>query len=439
MSEKAVLIVTYYWPPSGGAAVQRWLSFANKLAQQGITVHLLTVDPQYATYQLYDESLVNQIDTRINVHTTKTFEPFGLYKVIFGKNSIPKPAFSDETKPSFLKKASRFVRGNFFIPDPRKGWKPYAVKKATDLIKEHNIRTVITAGPPHSTHFIGKELKEKLPVKWIADFHDLWTDVIYYNMLYHLPIVKRKDLHFERLILESADTIITVGDKYKQKLLQKSTRITPDKIHVLRIGYDETIFNSVSKPVSSATNFIITYTGSIADFYEPEVFLRALKNIIIKHPKIPFCLRFVGILSAGIRENIQQLGLDTILEEVGYVSHKRSIQYLLESTVLLLVNPVTKDEEMVIPGKVYEYLAAQKPIINITKTSAETAQLIEQCQAGKTFDRQMQKEIELHLEQLIHEWNKRHALNLEGNAEKIHVFSRLEISNQLIKTIESNL
>ncbi|HYH14372.1 MAG TPA: glycosyltransferase, partial [Flavisolibacter sp.] len=412
MSEKNILIITYYWPPSGGAAVQRWLSFSNKLVQQGISVHLLTVDPKYATYQLYDESLLNQIDHRIQIHTTKTFEPFGLYKVLFGKNSIPKPAFSDEVKPSLLKKASRFVRGNFFIPDPRKGWKPYAVKKAFELIEKHGIKTVITAGPPHSTHFIGNALKEKIAIKWIADFHDLWTDVIYYNLLYHLPIVKRKDRQLERLILESADIIITVGEKYKEKLLQKSDRIEPNKIHVLRIGYDETIFNSISKPTTPSTQFTITYTGSIADFYEPEVFFRALKQIKQNYPQVQFCLRFVGVLSAGIRENIKKLQLDTILDEVGYVSHKRSIQYLLESTLLLLVNPITKDEEMVIPGKVYEYLAAQKPIVNITKTSAETAQLIEQCAAGKTFDRNMQGEIEYHLEQLVLNWQKKQTLDI---------------------------
>jgi glycosyltransferase involved in cell wall biosynthesis len=430
-----ILIITYYWPPSGGAAVQRWLSFANKLVQQGLTVHLLTVDPKYATYQLFDESLVNQIDPRIHVHTTKTFEPFGLYKFLFGKNSIPKPAFSDETKPSILKKASRFVRGNFFIPDPRKGWKPYAVKKATALIKEHHIKTIITAGPPHSTHFIGKELKEMHSVKWIADFHDLWTDVIYYNMLYHLPIVKQKDRQLERLILESADKIITVGDKYKQKLLQKSTYISSDTIDVLRIGYDETIFKSVTAPRSSSNTFTITYTGSIADFYEPEVFLKAFQNITTKHPEISFRLRFVGVLSAGIRIKINQLGLNPILDEVGYVSHKRSIQYLLESTILLLVNPVTKDEEMVIPGKVYEYLAAQKPIINITKPTAETALLIEECEAGRTFDRHMQNELESYLESLLQVWRQKHTLDLKGNAEKIQVFSRVEISKQLLKTL----
>jgi glycosyltransferase involved in cell wall biosynthesis len=434
MSENNVLIITYYWPPSGGAAVQRWLSFANELVQQGVKVHLLTVDPKYATYQLYDTSLLEQVDSSIQVHTTKTFEPFGLYKLFFGKNSIPKPAFSDETKPSLLKKASRFVRGNFFIPDPRKGWKPYAVKKGLALMDQYQIKTIITAGPPHSTHFIGKALKEKTNCKWIADFHDLWTDVIYYDMLYHLPIVKKIDKQLERQILESADLVITVGDKYKQKLLGKTDDITPDKIKVLRIGYDERVLESSRISANTSTHFTITYTGSIADFYHPEVFLKAIKNVIANHPTTPFCLRFVGVLSAGIKEQIKQLGLDTILEEAGYVSHKRSVQYLFESTVLLLVNPVTKDEEMVIPGKLYEYLAAQKPIINITKLNAETASVIANSQAGKTFDRSMQRELEDYLNGLVNQW-KTMPLDLVNNADTISGYSRRQIAKYLVQLL----
>src|SRR6187200_2793343 len=123
MKNKNILIVTYYWPPSGGSAVQRWLSFANKLSEKSFKVHVLTVDEAYATYQLRDESLKQQINPNIRVHTTKTNEPFKFYTLLFGKNSIPKPAFANETAPSLLKKISRFIRGNFFIPDPRKGWK----------------------------------------------------------------------------------------------------------------------------------------------------------------------------------------------------------------------------------------------------------------------------------------------------------------------------
>ena len=430
---KKVLIITYYWPPSGGAAVQRWLSFANKLSQKGWQVHLLTVDEKYATYQLRDESLKEQVDPNIKVHTTETKEPFKLFTSLFGKKSIPKPAFSNESNPSLLKKTFRFIRGNFFIPDPRKGWKKFAVTKAIELIDSENIDRVITAGPPHSTHFIGKQLKERKNIFWLVDFHDLWTDVIYYNQLYHLPFIKKKDAQLERLILESADLITTVGDKYKQKLLSKSSKISVDKVEILRIGYEETLFDNVEP--NQQNEFIITYTGSIADFYKPEVFIQALKNVRGKFADVPMKLRFVGVLSEGIKKQIINAGLENVLDAIDYVPHKQSVEFLKASTALLLVNPVTKDEEMVIPGKVYEYLAAQKPIINITKRTSETAKIIEQANAGKTFDRQMQKELENYLEGLIEKWKVSKNLDL-SNKQNVFKYSREAISSRLIDLLQ---
>lgn len=432
-----VLIITYYWPPSGGAAVQRWLSFANNLAEAGIKVHVLTVHEHFATYQLSDESLQAKIHKAITVHKTKTVEPFTIYKRLFGNNSIPKPAFSNESNPSFLKKAARFIRGNLFIPDPRKGWRKFAVAKALSIIDQYQIDKVITAGPPHSTHLIGRDLKTKAGIHWIADFHDLWTDVIYYNMLYHLPWVKRIDLDLERMILESADSIITVGEKYKQKLLSKSEKIRTNKITVLPIGYEDTIIDS-SLSKSASQEFVITYTGTIGDFYEPQVFINALKNVRTKFPGIPIRLRFVGVLATGIKENIIAAGLGAILDEVGYVPHEQSIEFLYQSTVLLLVNPVTKDEAMVIPGKVYEYMAVRKPIINITRTNAETASIIEGCGSGRTFDRTMQQQLEEYLEELIIEWQKSQSLPALDNEGCVLRYSRFELTKKLMQLLTND-
>jgi glycosyltransferase involved in cell wall biosynthesis len=432
---KTVLIITYYWPPSGGAAVQRWLSLSNKLAQNGWQVHLLTVDEKWATYQLRDESLTATIHPSIIVHKTKTFEPFGLYKSLFGKNSIPKPAFANETAPSLAKKAARFVRGNLFIPDPRKGWKRYAIPKALELIDSYGIKNVITAGPPHSTHFTGEALKNQRHIKWIADFHDLWTDVIYYNMLYHLPVVKSWDRALEKRILEGADVVLTVGEKYKQKLLQKSHQLKSEKIGVLRIGYDETLFE-MAVDFPKTDKFTITYTGSMADFYQPQVFFKALSSIVKKHGTDCLRLRFVGVFSGGIKASIEAEGLVPIFEETGYIPHQQSIAYLLQSDALLLVNPVTKDEAMVIPGKLYEYLAAQKPIINITTKAAETATIIAACHSGETFERTEQKALEAYLEALFKEWRETGKNNQQGNNSLIAGYSHGVIAVDLIKHLE---
>ncbi len=430
---KNILIITYYWPPSGGAAVQRWLSFANLLAEEA-NVYVLTVDEKKATFQLRDESLVGRVHPAIKVHTTTTREPFGLFTFLFGKGSLPKPAFSNETNPSFLKKASRFVRGNLFIPDPRKGWKPFAVNAAEQLIARVNFDSVITAGPPHSTHFIGEALKQKHGLFWIADFHDLWTDVIYYDMLYHLPPVKRADRLLEKRILEGADLILTVGDKYKEKLLSKSANLSPDKIEIIRIGYDEQLFAHRKVSVDQ-TEFVITYTGTIADYYKPEVFIEAFSQVVKKFSDVPFRLRFAGVLAGSIRSEIKAAGLLSITEDMGYLSHEDAVQLLFSSTLLLLVNPVTKDEEMVIPGKLYEYLAARKPIINITKATAETSGIIAACKSGQTFERSKRTELIEYLERLVIEWKEKGSLDLPAANYAVMSYSRKAIVQHLRKLI----
>lgn len=419
---KPVLIITYYWPPSGGSAVQRWLSFANELASLGHAVHVLTVHPTWATYQLYDESLVQQIHPSVQVHTTKTREPFAVYKKLFGKGSIPAPAFANETAPSLTKKIMRAIRGNLFIPDPRRGWKAFALPAAENLIAQHHIATVITAGPPHSTHFIGLSLKQKNAVKWIADFHDLWTDVIYYRMLYHLPIVKRWDKGLERKILETADLVVTVGEKYRQKLLGKSAAIAPEKIKILPIGYDASLFTNVGQDLKSTQNFTVTYTGSMADFYQPQVFFDAVAALP-DAVRSTVRLVFAGVLAAGIKAYVRAAGLQQQFEEKGYLPHTEAVRLLRASDALLLVNPVTTDEAMVIPGKLYEYLAAHRPIINITVPDAETATIIADCSAGKTFSRTEQEAITDYLLQLIN--SKQNSVNaMPSNIHKVSRYSR---------------
>src|SRR4051812_38322953 len=144
LKNKKLLLINYYWPPSGGPAVQRWLSLTAELASLGWVVWVLTVDEKYATFQMHDEDLIKKVSPAIQVIKTKTIEPFEFYKLIFGRKSIPAPGFSNEANPSVIKKIMRFIRGNFFIPDPRKYWKRFAEKKAQEIINDQQIEVVIT-------------------------------------------------------------------------------------------------------------------------------------------------------------------------------------------------------------------------------------------------------------------------------------------------------
>ena len=155
-----VLIITYYWPPSGGAGVQRWLKFSKYLPEFGWDPVILTVDPEYAAYPVIDNSLNFDISSSVEVHKTPAIDYFNIYNK--DKSKIPAAGFANTGERSFNDKIFRFIRGNFFIPDPRRGWNSYASKKACELIETKGINHVITTSPPHSTQLIGLKIKKNI-------------------------------------------------------------------------------------------------------------------------------------------------------------------------------------------------------------------------------------------------------------------------------------
>jgi glycosyltransferase involved in cell wall biosynthesis len=258
-----VLIVTYYWPPSGGAGVQRWLKFSKYLPEFGWEPIILTVDPEYAAYPVTDFSLNDDIPASIKVVTTPATNYFSIYKK--DKSKIPTAGFANNIDNTFKGKLLRFVRGNFFLPDPRRGWNKYAFKKACELIEAEGIRHIITTSPPHSTQLIGLNLKKKYRfIKWTVDLRDPWTDIYYYKQFYPTLISKAVDVRYEIRVLKRADNIITVGESLKTLFSSKVNNIEK-KIRVITNGYDESDFKEVPKVIPK--RFTITYVGTLSDIY----------------------------------------------------------------------------------------------------------------------------------------------------------------------------
>ena len=428
-----ILIVTYYWPPSGGPAVQRWLAFTKLLAEKGMSVHVLTVEEESANYPAIDKSLELQVSPSIKVYKTKTAELYWVYKKYVGKGKAPSAGFANEGKPGVMQNISRFVRGNFFIPDARKSWNKFAIAKAAEIIQLEKIDLVITAGPPHSTHLIGIEIQKRFSLPWIADFHDAWTDVWYYDKLMHTAVAAGIDKNLERKVLEKADRVFTVGQLLKKTLAAKSDLIGEKKIDVISMGYDEKEFSTSSQPPKD--EFVITYTGTIDSSYEPEIFFLAIKHIREKFIEIKYKMRFAGILAEGLKNKIVDLGLSDILDEEGYVPHQKSIEYLLNSTALLLVSPKVKSEEIIIPGKIYEYLASHKPVINIGSLGCDSARIISECEAGKNFDRNMYAELVDWLEELSIQWRSNPDLDLKNSNSNYLHYSRTREAERVHKVI----
>ncbi|MFN5317858.1 MAG: glycosyltransferase family 4 protein [Bacteroidia bacterium] len=374
---KRVLVITYYWPPSGGAGVQRWLKFVKYLPQFGIEPIVLTVDANVAAYPVMDATLCAEVAKETKVFTTQATDYFKWYRKFTGKKELPTGGIGPAHDRSFKHKLMAFIRGNFMLPDPRKGWNSFAYKKAVQLIRDLNIDTVITTSPPHSTQLIGLKLKQQLHIRWIADLRDPWTDIYYYNQFYHTPLAKWMDKNYERTVVENADKIITVSADLARIYASKTTKNISEKIHIIPNGFDETDFESAQPQTDVEPN--ITYTGTLSDEYPLHGFITALQEL-----GSDVKLRFVGKISQSQQEGLAKT--PSKIEYISHVPHRQSIEFLQQAGILLLVIPQVENNKGIITGKFFEYLASGKPVLAIGPVDGDLADLIKETQCGKIFD-----------------------------------------------------
>ena len=427
---KKVLIITYYWPPSGGAGVQRTLHFAKYLGDYNCIPYLLTVDPAYASYPVIDESLKSIVPSNLNVTYTKSFEALNILSAVAGKDKVPYGGFTNQKKSSFFQDVLKWIRGNFFIPDARVGWVKYATQKAAELIREHQIDCILISSPPHSSQLIGLKLKKEFPhLKWVADLRDPWTDIYYYKELLHTNWAKKKDLALEKKVLERADSILVVSSYIKYAFAEKSLKVNVDKINVLPNGFDENDF--LIEESKSDDKFYITYVGTMADSYKPAVFFEALSKLITANNLDHLVFRFVGSVPQHIKEQLQELKINA--EFIGHVKHQEAVKFMKQTNLLLLVIPDAPGAEGILTGKLFEYLGAKKRIIGIGPSNGDAATILKECNAGVMFDRSDKNGLFKFLfEEIVND--NRHQLN----NEEVKKYTRKQLANQL-STIISNL
>lgn len=420
---RKVLIVTYYWPPSGGAGVQRWLKFTKYLPDLGIKPFVVTVDKDSASYPVIDESLEKDIHPEVTVVRTKTTEPFDFYKKFTRRKQIPFAGFANDRKEKFSQKVFRFIRGNFFIPDARKGWNAHALKACREIIEREKIDVIITSSPPHSTQLIGIKLKQLFPgIKWIADLRDPWTDIYYYSKLLHTPVAKEIDRRLEKKVIEACDEAIVVSHFIKQQFLKKSSAIAETKFHVIPNGFDEEDF--AGRDTTKEPAFLLTYTGTVSPDYPVFEFAQAFRIVASKSN---IRLRFVGAVPGVIKNLFEGLPV----EFIPHVEHSVAIQFMCSSTALLLMIPNARDNKGILTGKLFEYLAARTPIFFIGPKDGDAAEIIRSAKAGYICEPGNVNEIAEQLLKLTSEWTSIAPVNTEK-------YSRKALTGQLAQLLASS-
>ena len=419
-----VLIITYYWPPSGGAGVQRWLKFSKYLPEFGWEPIILTVDPEYAAYPVTDFSLIDDLPPSVKVYSTPAINYFSIYKK--DKSRIPAAGFANIADNTLKGKLLRFIRGNIFLPDPRRGWNKNAFKKACELIETKDIKHIITTSPPHSTQLIGLKIKKTHPgIKWIADLRDPWTDIYYYNQFYPTIISKTIDLYFEQRVLKNSDKIITVGGSLK-KLFSSKVKGIENKTEVITNGFDEDDFKGI--PAIDPPRFTVTYVGTLSDIYPVTGLITALKNLLVNGKD--FILRFVGAVSENSRRFILSDIPDTSLEFLPYSVHSEAVKFMMESTVLILIIPFHQSNKSIITGKLFEYVATGKPVLCLGPVDGDAAGIIKICGSGETIDYNDTEKISEFLE---------NASQYSGKSDEpvVKTFSRHNLTRRIAEVLES--
>ncbi len=423
---KKVLIVAYYWPPAGGPGVQRWLKFVKYLPEYNI-VPIVFV-PDNASYPIVDESLIKEVPKGIEIIKTPIREIYKLASIISKNKSkiLSRGIIPKGSKQSSLEKLLLYVRGNYFIPDARMAWVSPSVEFLNKYLSDNQIDTIITTGPPHSMHLIGLKLKEKLPIKWIADFRDPWTTISYHKELKLTKKSARKYVQLESEVLSKADQIIVTSPHTKNEFKLKTDR----PIEVITNGYDGHNIKSPKKDIK----FTFAHIGSLLSDRNPLILWEVISELIEErdHFKRNFKLKLIGTVSEEVIRSINEYGLEDYTENYGYLEHKEALIHQMSSRILLLIEIDSDETKAIIPGKFFEYIHSNTPILAIGPKGSDIETLIEETKSGTYFSYDSKAKIK---KQLLLYFEAYQAKNLTVANENIEKYSRKNLTLKLAELI----
>jgi glycosyltransferase involved in cell wall biosynthesis len=425
-TSKKLLIITYYWPPAGGPGVQRWLKFVKYLPE--FDIQPIVYVPENPTYPIVDAHLETEVSDKAIILKNKIFEPYQLASFL-SKNKTKKISsgiIPNQKKQSFLEKLMLWVRGNLFIPDARIFWVKPSVAYLEKYIRENEIDMIVTSGPPHSLHLIGLELKQKLNLKWLADFRDPWTTIGYHKSLRLSNYAAKRHKQLEHQVLNSADTIIVTSKTTKLEF----QAITSKPIAVITNGFD---VEKVEKQTLDI-KFSLAHIGSFLSERNPLILWESLVELLQEIPdfKSHLEIKLMGALSQEVLETISQFGLNSYLNNLGYVSHAVAVEHQRKSQVLLLIEINSEDTKSIIPGKLFEYMVSERPIVAIGPKDSDFAEIITNTNTGVFFDYSEKARLK---QTILDYYTQFLEGKLQSNGVGLQHYSRKNLTKQLVELI----
>jgi hypothetical protein len=392
---KRVLIITYYWPPSGGSGVQRWLKFVKYLREFGYEPVVYT--PQNPELMAVDNSLCEEVPLGIEVIKRDIAEPYSLYKLLTGRRGESvKPGFISSTstgnkktkkkstpvKGALKERLSLFIRSNLFIPDPKMLWIYPSYRFLKRYLRENPVDVIVSTGPPHSMHLIAKRVSKATGTPWLADFRDPWTKMYNFKYLGCTPLVLAIHKKLEKSVVSCADWVVTVTNTIAGELKE----LKPKRLDVITNGYDKADFPDI--PITREETFTITYTGLFVPTQNPSVLWKILGERVsgdIEFSK-NLKIRIIGDADRSILDDIALNGLENHLVKMEYTPHNEAVIWQRKSRILLLSGGREPESRGILTGKFFEYLAAARPILGFGPKGGDMDIALEESRAGEMFD-----------------------------------------------------
>ena len=433
---KRVLIISYYWPPTGGSGVQRWVKFAKYLPEEGWQPVIYT--PENPEQLAKDTSLEAEVPEETEVIKTHIIEPYELYKKVLRKSGHSKEAV--EVNPvnaqhkSLLQKAAMWVRGNLFRPDPRCLWIRPSVRFLKIYLAEHPVDLIVSTGPPQSMHLIRLRLARETGLPWIADFRDPWTRIFYFKHLQMTKATERWHEKMEKKVLDEASAVVAVSPLVQQEF----QAMTDTPVELITNGFDECDFEGSECTEAYGgpeKNFTITHTGLFAADGNPTVLWDVLSEKCAKDEQFRKLLKIklIGKNDEQIIKALEDRGLKDMLEDMGYQPHSAAVQEQRTASVLIL--PLRKEPEYkaVLPGKLFEYLASFRPVLGIGQTDGAMAMILNETKTGKVIDWEDKEGISEYIEKC---WKMHLEGRLTTEGADLSHFTRRSITRRMVQLFE---
>ncbi len=380
---KKVLIISYYWPPSGAIGVHRCLKFAKYLRDFGWEPIVYTAEN--AQYPYFDESNFKHIPEGMEVLKGKIIEPFRIFKVLSGRKKsdvLYNPVQIRDKKQKFIDKAGIWVRGNFFIPDARFLWIKPSLRRLSNYLKNNKVDAILSDGPPHTNTVIACKLAKKFNIPWLADYQDPWTQVDYYKEFKIGKLADKKHRKLEQEAFRTASKTTIASPSWKKDL----EAIGAKNVDVIFWGYDTDDFNGLK--AQPKNEFIISHAGLLGFDRNPETFFKILKELKAENKEFAKKMKIIlaGSVDFQVKETIEEAGLQENTEYLGSIARTNAIQLTLNSSILLLPLNKADNAKGRIPGKLFEQMYAKVPILCFGPENSDVKNILNQTKTGKSFE-----------------------------------------------------